>query len=149
MGQRRKIREYVVQFLYQSEMNAKLAIYREELELFFDNFKVAMDLHPLIQSDVEGVFNKIEEIDQKISSQSANWKLSRMTRVDRSILRLAFYELLYKPDVPAVVIIDEAVAIGKEFGTEHSSPFINGMLDTASRSLRTKEFETDNNSRNG
>ena len=76
-----------------------------------------------------GVAEKLEEIDQELSSYSTNWALDRMARVDLAILRLATYELLYAPDVPHNVVLNEAIELGKRFGTEESPSFINGVLD--------------------
>ena len=76
-----------------------------------------------------GVAEKLEEIDQKLSSYSTNWALDRMARVDLAILRLATFELLYAPDVPHNVVLNEAIELGKRFGTEESPSFINGVLD--------------------
>ena len=76
-----------------------------------------------------GVAEKLERIDQELSSYSTNWALDRMARVDLAILRLATFELLYSPDVPHNVVINEAIELGKRFGTEESPAFINGVLD--------------------
>ncbi|MDY6952796.1 MAG: transcription antitermination factor NusB, partial [Thermodesulfobacteriota bacterium] len=79
---------------------------------------------------VEGVKVCQDEIDRLIERYSDNWKITRMSGVDRNLLRLAVYELLYCEDIPPRVSINEAIDIGKKFGTEHSSAFINGILDS-------------------
>ncbi len=84
-----------------------------------------------------GVLEKKDEIDQIIESHSSNWRLHRMSCVDRNILRLAVYELYYCSDIPAKVSINEAIDIGKKFGTKESGSFINGLLD----SIRKKNDE--------
>ena len=84
-----------------------------------------------------GVAENLERIDREISSYSTNWALDRMARVDLAILRLAAFELIYCPDVPHNVVINEAIEIGKRFGTEETPSFINGVLDHLSQQHRT------------
>ncbi len=78
---------------------------------------------------VQGVMDHLEKIDDLISRHSRNWKLSRMSFVDRNILRLAVFEFMYCPDIPWAVSINEAVDLGKIYGTRGSGAFINGILD--------------------
>jgi len=79
----------------------------------------------------------LEQIDQNIQAASENWKIARMAPVDRNILRVAMCELLHHPETPPHVVIDEAVELGKLFGTAESGAFINGVLDAAYKSLST------------
>jgi len=79
---------------------------------------------------VEGVLQHKDEIDQFIERFSNNWKISRMSRVDRNIMRIAVFEILYCDDIPFKVSINEAVDLGKRYGTEESGAFINGILDS-------------------
>jgi N utilization substance protein B len=81
------------------------------------------------QSLVEGTLKHLEEIDELIRRQAEHWRLERMPAVDRNILRLAVFEFLYETDVPKLVILDEAIELAKEFGTEQSGRFVNGVLD--------------------
>jgi N utilization substance protein B len=83
---------------------------------------------------VRGSLEHREEIDELIASQAENWRLERMPAVDRNILRLAVYELLYETDVPHLVVLDEAIELAKTFGSEQSGAFINGLLDGLIRS---------------
>ena len=78
---------------------------------------------------VSGTVEHVEEIDALIVAQADNWRLERMSPVDRNILRLAVYEFLYEEDVPKLVVIDEAIELAKRFGSENSSSFVNGVLD--------------------
>jgi transcription antitermination protein NusB len=78
---------------------------------------------------VHGVVEHREEIDGLIEQHSHNWRLDRMARVDRNVLRLAVFELKWRPDIPKKVTLNEAVELGKAFGTEASSAFVNGLLD--------------------
>ena len=78
---------------------------------------------------LEGSLVNQESIDALIDEQAENWRLERMPVVDRNVLRLAVYELRHQPDVPAVVVIDEAIELAKKFGSEQSGRFVNGILD--------------------
>ena len=86
---------------------------------------------------VAGVAEQLERIDRLITDQADNWGLDRMARVDLALLRLATYELLCASDVPANVVINEAIEIGKRFGTKETPAFINGILDQVARHTRT------------
>jgi transcription antitermination protein NusB len=78
---------------------------------------------------VEGAIEHQDEIDTLIRSQADNWRLERMPAVDRNILRLAIYEMLYEKDIPKLVVVDEAIELAKRFGSEQSGRFVNGLLD--------------------
>jgi len=78
---------------------------------------------------VEGVSRHREAIDRLLSENLLHWKLERLTRTDRALLRLAVFEMVFDPEVPAKVAINEAVEIGKKFGGEESAKFLNGVLD--------------------
>jgi N utilization substance protein B len=84
---------------------------------------------------VKGVSQHRDEIDTLIEKHSEHWRLERMTIVDRNVLRMAIFELMHCPDVPTKVILNEAVELGKKYGSEKSSPFINGILDKVSHQL--------------
>ena len=83
---------------------------------------------------VEGATAHLEELDGMIREQAENWRLERMSAVDRNVLRLAVYELLYESDVPKLVVLDEAIELAKRFGSEQSGRFVNGLLDGLLRS---------------
>src|SRR3989338_7698636 len=127
MGNRRKAREISVQILYQMEMQG--AEPREVMGLFWRVEEGPAEVRQFATDLVEGVFRNRREIDQLIEKHSLHWKLSRMALVDRNILRLGVYELLYLHDGPTSVVLNEASEIAKKFGTEDSSSFINGVLD--------------------
>ncbi len=86
---------------------------------------------------VRGTVERRAEIDQLIRDQASNWRLERMPPVDRNILRLAVYEMLCEPDVPKLVVMDEAIELAKKYGSENSGRFINGLLDGL---LKAHEF---------
>jgi N utilization substance protein B len=81
------------------------------------------------QALVRGTVDHREEIDEMIRGQADNWRLERMPAVDRNILRLAIYEMLYERDTPKLVVVDEAIELAKKFGSEQSGRFVNGLLD--------------------
>jgi transcription antitermination protein NusB len=87
---------------------------------------------------VSGVKTRREELDAYISRFSENWRLERMAAIDRAILRLAVFELLHCPEVPPKVAVNEAVELGKRFGSENSGAFINGILDSFLKTLRPR-----------
>jgi len=78
---------------------------------------------------VRGVIDKRAELDRAIEAHSSNWRIYRMSGVDRNLLRMAVFEMLYCEDIPAKVSINEAIEIGKKFGTDETGPFVNGVLD--------------------
>jgi N utilization substance protein B len=88
---------------------------------------------------VEAIAERLGELDEAIKSSAKNWRIERMTPVDRNILRLASYELLHRPDVPLEVIIDEAVELAKRFGADQSPSFVNGVLDNLAHECRGTE----------
>ncbi len=127
MGKRRRSRELAIKVLYHLEFS------RDDPPAAFDlicnDFGVPEDVKPFSRELVVGVCGHLEELDRLIAEASKNWRLERIAKVDRSILRLGAYELLYRDDIPPKVSINEAVDLGKKFGTEESGAFINGILD--------------------
>jgi N utilization substance protein B len=133
MGSRRRSRELAMQALFQIEMTQDHS--REAVELFCEHFRVPKNAKSFFLRLVEGVTEFQHEIDSLITSFSENWKINRMSRADRNIMRIAVYELLFCDDIPPKVSINEAIDIGKKFGTEESGAFINGILDSIRISL--------------
>lgn len=84
---------------------------------------------------VDGIIDHGDDIDEQITTHSRDWRLERMPAVDRALLRIAAWELLYNDEVPAAVAIDEAVDLAKEFSTEESGAFVNGVLARIVRSV--------------
>jgi N utilization substance protein B len=140
MGSRRKARECVLQMLYQYDLSGG-----EGIDSLVSNFWVCNDQPEDVRFFAEklfsGIIEKLGEIDDRISGNSTNWKISRMAAVDKNILRLAVFELLYREDIPIKVTINEAVEIAKKFGTADSSAFVNGVLDNIAKSVEGKPCE--------
>jgi len=131
MGKRRRARELAVQVLFHLEYNEGNP--EEAFEMVCANFEASESIQPFSKDLVKGVWEHKEEIDNRIRKASKNWRLERMSRVDRSVLRLATYEIVFRDDIPSKVSIDEAVELGKKFGTYDSAAFINGILDNIYR----------------
>jgi len=127
MGIRRKAREHALQALY--FMDIRRDDSPEALALYRQCFPPSRQAGPFFDRLVEGTLERRAELDALIERFSSNWKISRMSCVDRNIIRIAVYELLFCDDIPAKVSINEAVDIGKKFGTEDSGAFINGVID--------------------
>ena len=101
----------------------------EMLERFCRCFPVSKNAESFFNKLVEGVLAGKQQIDAIIVRYSNNWKISRMPCVDRNIMRIAVFELIYCEDIPSTVSINEAIDVGKKFGTDDSGAFINGILD--------------------
>jgi transcription antitermination protein NusB len=133
MGKRREGREAAVQFLYQLDANQEqpdaLASHFWELRSARGQQAGSGKMRAFAEELVTGVMSHREEIDDRIKKYAANYDLHRIAVVDRSILRLAIYEMLYCHDVPPVVSINEAIEIAKRYGSEESGRFVNGILD--------------------
>ena len=127
MGNRRRARELAMQVLFQMDITGDRS--SEAVELFCRHFEVSRKAKPFFVHVVEGVLAYRDELDRLIEQFSDNWKLSRMSGMDRNIMRVAVYELIYCEDIPPKVSINEAIDIGKKYGTQHSAAFINGILD--------------------
>jgi N utilization substance protein B len=102
----------------------------EPLALYCRNFPPSKKAHPFFTKIVQGVRLAQDEIDAVVERYSNNWKITRMSCVDRNVLRVAVFELLYCDDIPAKVSINEAIDVGKKYGTDESGAFINGILDS-------------------
>ncbi|MDH5457129.1 MAG: transcription antitermination factor NusB [Nitrospinota bacterium] len=135
MGNRRFSRELVIQFLYLTEMNA--GDIASQLEAFWEsNPNKDEGVQTFTEDILNNIFEHKKEIDAQLEKYSDNWTLSRMTVIDRNLLRMAASELMYSKTVPPKVVIDEAVEIAKRFGTADSPNFINGILDRILKELK-------------
>jgi N utilization substance protein B len=133
-ARRTKARERAVQALYQLDVAA--SDLDEALARFWRSFEpVEREVRELAEELVRGVAAHRLEIDEAIEAASSHWRLERMARVDRNVLRLAVHELLHRPDVPVKVVLNEAIELGKKYGSESSGAFVNGVLDRVAASL--------------
>jgi N utilization substance protein B len=136
-GNRRKGRELALQALYQIEMTGDPS--GAAVDLFLSHFEGGPRAKEFARCLVSGVVSQQAEIDLLIEQATEHWKLMRLAKVDLMILRMATYELVFCPDIPLHVSLDEAIEIGKRFGTSDSASFINGVLDHVAHSNATKD----------
>ena len=148
MGLRRKSRVLALQFLFSHDFqgeDAGVDAFATEFDLFCEAFsselfgpsaEAAKKALPYAMHLVQGIFSQLTEIDTLLAEHSHNWRVVRMSSVDRNILRIAVFEMQSGKDAPAQVVINEALEIAKRYSVQDSVPFINGILD-AVRSARS------------
>lgn len=134
---RRKAREIALRMLYQMETNADDP--EGALERYCTTFPHHKDVIEYSKSLLSGIIREKERIDRYIASASEHWKISRITYIDKNILRIGVYEMLFAPDIPLKVAIDEAIELSKKYGGEGSREFINGVLDRIAQDHYKKE----------
>ena len=148
MGLRRVSREIALRILFQYEASEILTP-EKTFDLFCQNFgpdtdedqvlgcdrKMFKQVLPFVREIFMGVTSHQVQLDKILNEASENWRLDRMSRVDRNVMRLALYEMLYRDDIPVKVSINEAIDLGKHFGAEDSGSFINGILDRINQML--------------
>jgi len=131
VGPRRRGRELALQALYQIEMTGDASV--TAVDFFLNHFEGKSKAKEFARRLVSGVVSQSAEIDRLIERCAENWKLVRMAKVELVILRIATYELVFCPDIPLNVSLDEAIEIGKRYGAMESGAFINGVLDQIAR----------------
>jgi N utilization substance protein B len=138
MGTRRHARELAMQALFSMDMSGLFSA--EQLDAYRRCFPPNKHVAPFFERLADGVLHHRDRIDDVIERYSSNWKVRRMACVDRNVLRLAVFELLFCGDIPAKVSINEAIDIAKKFGSSESGSFVNGILDSISNALDRKEL---------
>lgn len=128
MGSRHHARERALQILFQHDVHGKAGV---RLDEFWHEYTVTDESREFAERLVQGVLDHQKELDAMIGRYATNWTVSRMPIVDRNILRVGLYELLWFDDVPAKVTMDEAIELAKSFGDEEASKFVNAILDKA------------------
>ncbi len=120
------------------------------LERFDDNFTLPLKVRPFFMKLVKGVLTAQPQIDALIERFSKNWRVQRMSCVDRNVMRVAVFEMLFCPDIPPKVSINEAIDVAKKFGSEESGAFINGIVDSIRIAIEEGEIpiETAENNTN-
>lgn len=134
MGKRRRARELAIQVLFHMEFTPGDP--EEVFQLICENFRSTLSTRSFSRQLVLGVCENKEYMDKSISRSSKNWRLERMSCLDRNILRLGVFEIIFMKDIPPKVSIDEAVELAKKYGTEDSGAFINGILDDIYNNLK-------------
>jgi N utilization substance protein B len=133
MGKRRAGRQAAVQFHFWRDMQRHDAPPRSEE--FWEFCPAPQKVRDFAQPLIDGMLQHLDQIDDRIRRYTANYELGRLSAVDRNVLRLAIYEMLYRPDIPPVVSINEAIELAKTFGGSDSGRFVNGVLDRVKEDL--------------
>ena len=134
MGLRRDGRQAAIQYLYQVDTHPPEDVVAG-MEAFWKQNEVPTKVRDFAAPLLRGVLEKKPELDAKIRGLADNWDFERLAIVDRNILRLAIYEMLFCPEIPPVVSINEAIEIAKKFGSAESGKFVNGLLDRVKKDL--------------
>src|SRR3989338_6719997 len=142
MRKRSLARETALKILYQKEITRRTIAQAIE-KYWSDEIKIDGDVRHFADRLTQGVDEHLTDIDKKISFYATNWQLKRMAIIDRNILRLGVFELLYAPDIPPVVSINEAVELAKKYGDVESSKFVNGILDKIHKSEIISKVQPD------
>jgi N utilization substance protein B len=129
---RRKAREHALQILFQLDIKKEKPS-AAVLKHFWAEFQPDEEVKAFAEEIVKGTFKYVTRINGLIQDCAQNWSLDRMAVVDRNVLRMAIYEILYRMDIPTSVTINEAIEIAKKYGTEESGAFVNGILDRVAR----------------
>ncbi len=137
MGTRRKARELALQVLFQVDVG-EMAL-EDAVRNFWKIEKVLPEIRDFSLRLSSGVMKNLARVDEIIKKYTKNWALERINNIDRNILRIAIYELLYCLDVPYKVVINEAIEIAKKYGTFESGKFINGVLDRVAKETANSE----------
>ena len=133
MGKRRKAREAAVQYHFWRDLQRGEG--PEKLDEFWEFCPATPRAREFAQPLIEGMVARLPEIDERIRRYSENYEFHRISPVDRNVLRLAIYEMLYRDDIPPVVSINEAIELAKTFGSADSGRFVNGILDRVKNDL--------------
>lgn len=129
---RRKAREYALQILFQLDIRKEKPS-AAVLKHFWAEYDPDEEVKAFSEEIVKGTYKHIARINELLHQCATNWSLDRMAVVDRNVLRMAVYEILYRIDIPTSVTINEAIEIAKKYGTDESGSFVNGILDRAAR----------------
>ena len=127
MAQRSRAREVALQLLFQRDFNVDVA--RPVVEQFVQDRLGKPALVPFCLGLYDGVLGNAADIDRRLQDAARNWRLPRMAAVDRNVLRLGAYEVLFATDTPRAVALDEAIELARRYGAKDSPAFVNGVLD--------------------
>ncbi len=135
-GTRRRAREAALKILFQMDL-ANIPV-EEALAAYWECFDLEAEGDEYASVLVRGIAEELGGVDRAIKDSSIHWRLERMARVDRNVLRIGAYELIHCVDVPTRVVLDEAIELGKRFGSEDSGAFVNGVLDRLAQTARAE-----------
>jgi N utilization substance protein B len=134
MGQRRKAREETLRILFRIEFENTHA--EKTLNQYWENKKASEEIKEYSNWLVNGIISNQPKIDIIIQQVSEHWRISRMALVDRNILRMAVFELLYEENIAPAIVINEAIEIAKKYSGDKAATFVNGILDAIRKSLK-------------
>jgi N utilization substance protein B len=134
MGKRRKAREAAIQYHFWRDLQH--GEMPERIDDFWDFCPAAPRVREFAQPLIDGMVTHLDDVDDRIKRYCENYEFHRISPVDRNVLRLAIYEMLYRDDIPPVVSIDEAIELAKTFGGGDSGRFVNGILDRVKNDLK-------------
>ena len=134
MGVRRDGREAAVQFLFSKDINEDISL--DDYDSFFSLCTAKEKARIFAKELLRGILENKDSIDEKIETYVDNFRLNRLSAIDRNVLRLAIFEMLHRNDIPPAVCINEAIEISKRFGTEDSGSFVNCVLDKVKSNLK-------------
>src|ERR1700730_19230757 len=132
MGKRRKAREAAIQYHFWRDLHEA----PERIDDFWGFCPTKPNVREFAQPLIEGMVEHLPEIDERVRRYCENYNLNRISAVDRNVLRLAIFEMLYRDDIPPVVSINEAIDLAKTFGGAESGKFVNGILDRVKNDLK-------------
>lgn len=130
---RRKAREHALQILFQLDIRKEKPS-AVVLKHLWAEYRPDDEVKAFAEEIIKGTYKHLSEINSLIHQCAKNWTLDRMAVVDRNVIRMAVYEILFRMDIPTSVTINEAIEIAKKYGTEESASFVNGILDSVARS---------------
>jgi N utilization substance protein B len=133
MGKRRRAREAAIQYHFWRDLQHGEA--PKQIDDFWDFCPVKPNVREFAEPLIAGMVEHLDQIDERIRKYCENYNLDRISAVDRNVLRLAIYEMLYRDDIPPVVSINEAIELAKTFGGAESGSFVNGILDRVRKDL--------------
>jgi len=137
MGKRRKARESTLQILFQLEFDNSEP--EKTIEQYWQQREATEEIKEYSRWLVKGIISHQRDIDRIIQSVSEHWRLSRMALVDRNILRMAVFELLFEKNIAPAIVINEAIEIAKKYSNEEAAMFVNGVLDAVRKKLESEE----------
>ncbi|MFC2170134.1 transcription antitermination factor NusB [Acidobacteriota bacterium] len=137
MGKRRKARECTLQILFSLEFDD--SPFDKILDQYWENKKASKEIENYCRVLVKGVISHEKQINNLIQSVSEHWRISRMAVIDRNVLRIAVFELLYEENLAPAIVINEALEIAKKYSSEESATFVNGILDAISKKSDKKK----------
>ena len=135
MGKRRKARESTLQILFQLEFDDPQL--EKVIEQYWQYRKASEEIRQYTDCLVKGIISHKKDIDKIIQSVSEHWRISRMAVVDRNILRMAVFELLFEQNIAPAIVINEAIEIAKKYSNEEAATFVNGLLDAVRKKIES------------